>query len=394
MAPLVGDFSGNGEVDAADYVVARKQGSELDLQVWSSNYGNKSNWFNENVMDQAISDYGSLGYQDFILDMDDVLGILAVAKTDGITEVEFNDLVLIANQSDLFAGEWLNQLTKYTVTGTVANTNFQGSPLGNLHVGSSDEQVSKLMDKWFYGKDHPVAGGTYLEFVSPLFVDGPQYTDIHQGTVGDCYWMAGLAAQAEQNPQVIQDMFIVNGDGTYTVQFFRWDGTKEFVTVDSMLPTSNGKLIYAGIGLAWDDVTGELWAPLAEKAYAQLNEFGWSRAGFPSNGQNSYSGIDSGYAYAALTQISGNPSVAFSFPASVAGKNIFNEAYSSGKMICFITYNTPANPGVVGNHVYVVIGWDAESQELQLFNPWGIQYGILTRKWNDLPSDFMYFDYA
>ena len=44
---------------------------------------------------------------------------------------------------------------------------------------------------------------------------------------------------------------------------------------------------------------------LAEKAYVQANQFGWIRPGLPGNGQNSYSGIEGGYIYAATGHITG-----------------------------------------------------------------------------------------
>ena len=50
---------------------------------------------------------------------------------------------------------------------------------------------------------------------------------------------------------------------------------------------------------------------LAEKAYAQLNEFGWSRAGLSQSGQNSYAALNGGYIYAALGQITGRGTSAF-----------------------------------------------------------------------------------
>lgn len=39
----------------------------------------------------------------------------------------------------------------------------------------------------------PVADYAYRSYAStPLFVDGPEYNDIRQGAVGDCYFMASL----------------------------------------------------------------------------------------------------------------------------------------------------------------------------------------------------------
>jgi hypothetical protein len=44
--------------------------------------------------------------------------------------------------------------------------------------------------------------------------------DVHQGGVGDCHLMAGLAEVADKNPQAIRNVFFIKGDGSYTVRSF------------------------------------------------------------------------------------------------------------------------------------------------------------------------------
>jgi hypothetical protein len=71
----------------------------------------------------------------------------------------------------------------------------------------------------------------------------------------------------------------------------------------------------------------------------------------------------------------------------------FVNAYNSGKMIGFASYQTPAaGSGVVGGHAYAVVGYNATAQTVTLFNPWGIEYGLLTMNWSQVQSNFMYFD--
>ena len=67
------------------------------------------------------------------------------------------------------------------------------------------------------------------------------------------------------------------------------DGHAEYVTVDKRLPVNaDGKFVFAnnGRGTA-SDPTNELWVALAEKAYAQFNESGWTG----QDGTNSYNGL-------------------------------------------------------------------------------------------------------
>ena len=74
----------------------------------------------------------------------------------------------------------------------------------------------------------------YAEAAGSLFCFGPSETDVDQGSVGDCYFLASLGSVADRDPGRIEDIFTDNGDGTFTVRFFR-DGNAEYVTVDRFL---------------------------------------------------------------------------------------------------------------------------------------------------------------
>ena len=187
-------------------------------------------------------------------------------------------------------------------------------------------------------------------------------------------------------------MFIVNGDGTYTVRFYN-SGTAQYVTVDSYLPTSaGGQLIYADYGALYNDANNELWTALAEKAYVQVNEMGWLRSGLSGNGQNSYSAIEGGYIYVALGQITGQSTVAFTLTTSATSFTSFVSAYNQGKLIGFASLPAPASLQLVGNHAYAVVGYDAANQTITLFNPQITEYGLVTMNWTQVQSSFFYFD--
>jgi hypothetical protein len=283
-------------------------------------------------------------------------------------------------------------LSSYVVSGSVANAKYQGQALGNLAAGSTTAQLEKLIGKWFLGLDHPTASGTYRQVAGQLFVNGATYGDIKQGYVGDCYFMASLGEVALKSPGAITNMFVVNGDGTYTVRFYNGSAAA-YVTVDSFLPTNaNGQLIYAGLGKMYNNASNELWTALAEKAYVQLNEMGWERAGLPGSGQNAYTAISGGYIYAALGHITGQTTVAFTLTSNSTSFTTFVTAYNQGKSIGFASKATPASSSVVGNHAYAVVGYDAAAQTVTFFNPWGSEYGLVTLTWSQIQASFMYFD--
>lgn len=384
-------FSGAGHT----LIVSASGTATLDGRAvsWSST-APSTNWFDTNVVDAALRSLGRSLYSDSRIDRSDMIALLRSAQDgDTIDATEFNDLKKMVSSSTLFGSfDHVWKLSQYIVSGSAANARYQGQALGNLAAGSTAAQMEKLIGKWFFGLDRPTASGAYRQAAGTLFVNGAAYGDIKQGYVGDCYFMASLAEVAHKNAGTITNMFIVNGDGTYTVKFFN-QGTAAYVTVDSYLPTdSAGRLIYAGMGKYASSTANELWTMLAEKAYVQLNEMGWQRAGLSGSGQNSYSAISGGYIYAALGHITGSATTPFTSTTSSTSFTAFVTAFNGGKMIGFASKSTPASSTVVGNHAYAVVGYNATNQTVTLFNPWGTEYGLVTMTWSQIHANFSYFD--
>jgi hypothetical protein len=340
-------------------------------------------WFDSHVQTLTIRNLGKSDIQDGVLSRSDMLSIFsAVEKAGSVTANEFNDLKTIVGYAALFTGVgYVQVLSSDVVTGNTANAHYQGKTLGNLKAGSSVTQLTQLVSKWFLGADHPVGKSdwgptySYRQVSGQLFVNGVSYTDVQQGGLGDCYFLASLAETALKNPSAITNMFIVNGDGTYTVKFMH--GSKaEYVTVDSQLPTdSSGYLVFDGMGHKASSSSNELWVALAEKAYVEINECGWIRPTSWGGGQNVYTGISGGCMYMAMNQITGQSTTAF---ISTAGSsfNTMAAAFNSGKEICFGSKDSPANPNlVVGDHAYAVVGINMTTHTVTLFNPWGLNNG-------------------
>ncbi len=216
-----------------------------------------STWFDTHVQTAAIRTLADTEYQDGVLSRNDMISIFNVVEQAGVvTAQEMADLQAIVNDTSLFGGfDYVQVLSSEVVLGNTANAHYQGATLGNLAVGSGATQLTELVDKWFLGSDHPTGtddfGNTYSysQVSGVLFgANGPSYTDVRQGEVGDCYFLAALGEIALQNPTAITNMFIVNGDGTYTVRFFN-GSQAQYVTVDQQLPTtSSGTLIFDGMG--------------------------------------------------------------------------------------------------------------------------------------------------
>jgi hypothetical protein len=229
------------------------------------------------------------------INRDDMMQILRSVGADGVVDAtELSDLRKILTEAALWnIPDYVQALAGDVVNGNVANATYQGQALGNLTVGSSTTQLNDLIDKWFLGTDHPTLCDSSLVYTSTagsLFPQTPSHADEYQGELGDCYFISALGTLADSNPAAVENMFINNGDGTFTVRFYTGTygtiynysngsisagfsnniGTADYVTVDCMLPTTTtGMLVYADYGASCTNAANSLWLPLAEKAYAQ-----------------------------------------------------------------------------------------------------------------------------
>ncbi len=362
-------------------------------------------WFDQNIQDAALRQLLRTSYGDQVLSRTDVLAVFNQVKNDGtVTTDEFNDLKDVANNTSLFgSSSYVADITQNVVLGNAANAKYQGASLGNLSVGDSAAKLDKLVNKWFVGLDRPVASYpgmtvTYVTANGSLFGSGgPNYTDVRQGATGDCYFVGTLAEVAQESPATIQNMFVVNGDGTYGVRFYQ-NGVSRWVTVDSQLPTySGGWFLYANMGSHASDASNVLWVALAEKAYVQMNEAGWLRPASWGGGVNSYEGIEGGMFTDAAKQIANRAGSNFTVSSSI--DTSLNNAVTTGKLVGFASKGTPADSRVVGNHQYVVVGYNNSTKTVTLYNPWGTNNGssypgLLNLTLSQLGSSFDYWSVA
>jgi hypothetical protein len=347
--------------------------------------GDGSDWFAQNLADAGVAQAARNGFGDQALNRGEMLVVFQQVRQDGVVSgAELNDLRIIVNNAvTLHLSDAVRNLTNKVVNGDAANARYQGANLGNLSAGVSANRLELLVDKWFLGKDHPLAQDdlgsvnyAYQNVSGSLFVNGVSYQDVHQGAVGDCYFLAGLAETALRTPAAIQDMFTDNGDGTFTVRFFN-NGAADYVTVDRALPTQFGQLIFASMGSSPSAASNELWVALAEKAYAQINESGWLRShfGLPGNGINSYQAIAGGWGGDALQQITGRTTVLWN---GLSASGLIN-AWNNGALITLGSRGESDTlmdgNGVVQRHAYAMIGYNASTGRFSFFNPWGMNNG-------------------
>ncbi len=337
----------------------------------------------------------------------DMIAILRSAGSDGsVNTLELSQMrTIVSNAASYNMPDYVRALADNVVNTNPANAKYQGATLGNLAAGSNATQLNRLVDKWFVGTDLPalkqVSGAPTIAYATAsgsLFSGLPSLTDQKQGLVGDCYVVSGLGSLANVNPTAVQNMFVDNGDGTFTVRFYAGalnnlstgfvtgSGVADYVTVNLQLPAySNGLYFaYSNFGQLLSSPANSLWIALAEKAYAQWNETG--RAG--QDGTNSYAGIEGGWMGIVYAQVLGYNSSNY----STAVDSNKSQLISALNANLAVTIGTRVNAlALVQGHAYTVTGYDAGTDKFTLYNPWGNTQPSGPMSWDELKSNCDFF---
>ena len=392
-----GTFSFDYSLDriaAGDYVLWARSRDKADSysNVWQKSFQivdrsqPQQDWFDRNLQDESIRNLSRSLFSDNNLDRNDAIAILRDAKDNGAVDAtEITDLrTLVDNAADLGMADYVRVLLSKVVYGDTANK------LDNLEASNSNVQLDKLVNKWFLGSDRPETSHTYKYTQGSLFQNGISHDDIRQGYINNCFFLAGLGATVVQSPEIIQNMFVDNGDGTFTVRFYN-KGVADYVTVDRHLPTNNiGNFLYANAGDNHGNANNELWVALAEKAYAQLNESGWIN----QDNTNSYNGIgNAGYLSDAFAHITGEKAAL----GRILNFDRVIDTFKSGKVVGFGSKSSGIKSNIVASHAYALVDYNDATQKFTLLNPWSTNNNALKSRtlelsWDEISNNFSYWD--
>lgn len=232
---------------------------------------------------------------------------------------------------------------------------FTGSGAVN-RIGTLAGNVSKAVGA---SLPNPTDSGSTMAINASLFGAGPTASDINQGGIGDCYYIATLAAFATSRPSVIRESAIDMGDGTYIVKFVK-AGSPVFVRVSNQVPTSGGSNYrYARPGAA-----GTVWVPIMEKAFAYFR-----------SSANTYASISGGWMGEVYSAMGVNSSTIW-MNTSVTEQSLFSMLSSdlaAGRAVTFGTIS-PA-PNLVGGHAYSLVSAVRDANGIARYtvrNPWGV----------------------
>jgi hypothetical protein len=307
----------------------------------------------------------------------------------------------VAGRMNTFQGGtiyWSAGTGAHVVYGSTAAqyANLHG-PTGSLGLPTGDEQaiiggrfacfqngdIGWTPQGGAYAVPYPTATAAYSPASGSLFVHYdkygnplPDYRDVQQGNLGDCWLIASLAETAARAHSDITNMFsfkgnvLANGNwlGVYTVRLYdSFTGAAQSITVDTELP-GGGTLYDNTTPVALGGKTTVLWAALAEKAYAEANARGLVTSSNP--GFTSYSALSSGWPQWALHAITGQSADRYGINPTGLGFNLVS-AWTAGDLIVLCT-TSPTSSYIVGSHCYALVGYDSSSsQPFTVFNPWG-----------------------
>uniref|UniRef100_A0A452QMF6 Calpain-3 n=1 Tax=Ursus americanus TaxID=9643 RepID=A0A452QMF6_URSAM len=227
---------------------------------------------------------------------------------------------------------------------------------------------------------------------NPRFIiGGANRTDICQGDLGDCWFLAAIACLTLNERLLFRviphdQSFTENYAGIFHFQFWRY-GDWVDVVIDDCLPTYNDQLVFTK-----SNHRNEFWSALLEKAYAKLH--------------GSYEALKGGNTTEAMEDFTGGVTEFFEIKDAPRDMyKIMKKAIERGSLmgcsidtIVPVQYETRMACGLVKGHAYSVTGLEealfkGEKVKLvRLRNPWGqVEWN---GSWSDGWKDWSFVDKA
>lgn len=265
--------------------------------------------------------------------------------------------------------------------GLVLRSAAKGSPMETMLTTLAPEARERVVAA-LVGTDHQPAAPGFTppgaEWVDPgdFFEETAELFDPVQGGLGDCYFIAALAAVAWSRPYLIAQRTRATGAGQSQfvdrIDFFS-NGAKN-IEVSERVPLLKGT--HAWIYARSSEV-GEIWPAVYEKAFAK-----W-KTNDPSD-EPAYASIAGGWPVQATVELTNLTGVVKTC-ADLTADQIWTfvrqncascRTFNPMTAWTFCVSPAPVNyagTGLVGYHAYTILGWATvnNTRYIVIRNPWG-----------------------
>ena len=196
----------------------------------------------------------------------------------------------------------------------------------------------------------------------------PSLTAIHQGSLGDCFFIAGLGSMLARDPASIKQLITLQKNGDYAVHF---PGTKTIVVAP---------LTDAELALTSTTEGHGLWLNLLEKAYGQL------RNESLQDDKKTLCATDAickgGSPRVVLQDLTAHqakrmdlhPTLKVPVPAEKIAEELHQllvNTIRARRLLCADTLSEQKGKNLPSHHAYAVLNYDGKTRTIYLFNPHG-----------------------
>jgi calpain family cysteine protease/hemolysin type calcium-binding protein len=208
---------------------------------------------------------------------------------------------------------------------------------------------------------------------NPLFASyGPSMNDVSQGSVGDCWLLAGLSAIGMDSPHALRQNVFDFDDGTYGVRL-----GNNFYRVDNEMPvwntasgTTASNLRYASTG-----AQNSMWVAVVEKAFAHYRR-----------GQNTYASLDGGWSVevnrAFRSTSAGEKTIGSYTSAAALANDLVSKWLNYQAVTIGFVGNLVGSVPLIANHMYTVASYSRDAygnvSSITLRNPHGTRTSSFT----------------
>mgnify|MGYP002036830546 CR=1 FL=1 len=292
-----------------------------------------------------------------------------------------NDLYTSNRTSQGFAAARNYFRTSLTATGwDFGNTAFAAEwnryVLHNEHVGWGEHRLPTVDNPEI--KESHKESTEYEDLQGTAFVQQPDHDnaiadeDVNQGSLGDCYWMAGMAAVARDNANLIERAVSDNGDGTFDVTLYDENNRPVTMTVDGAVPVEGDRAKYARPTAGAADDRTEMWPLLLEKAHAQMGG-GYEpiEGGFPGEAVRAITGQKRA---TTRTQWEGDEDLTEQLGGALDAGQVVTAWTASEKRTSDEVKKLMDEYVVYANHAYSFRSVNTTSGMVSMRNPWGTKH--------------------